>query len=329
MAGRWYAEASPRVFVKQYQNVMRISDALASVRPFFSFEFFPPKDDDGSRRLFETIAALQPLRPAFVSITYGAGGSTRARTVALAKQIQSETGITVVAHVTCVGATRAELRALFDDLARAGIVNVLALRGDPPAPAQHFEPPPGGFAHATELIAMLRRNYDFCIGAACYPEKHPEAADAADDLAHLREKVEAGADFLVSQLFFDNLSFFEFERRARAASIAVPMLPGLMPITNFDQIRRFVALCGAAIPPKLHVEMTLRKGDPEAVEALGIAYAAMQAVELLQAGVPGIHFYTLNRSPATRAIVSALLAASAWRLPGDQRLPRYSTATLR
>ena len=302
---------------------MRISDALASVRPFFSFEFFPPKDDDGSRRLFETIAALQPLRPAFVSITYGAGGSARARTVALAKQIQSETGITVVAHVTCVGSTRADLRALFDDLARAGIVNVLALRGDPPASAAAFEPPPGGFAHATELIAMLRRNYDFCIGAACYPEKHPEAPSEADDLARLREKVDAGADFLVSQLFFENAAYFDFGRRVRAAGISVPMLPGVMPITNFDQIRRFVALCGATIPPKLHVEMTLRRGDAEAVEALGVAYASMQAVELLQSGVPGIHFYTLNRSPATRAIVSALLAASAWRMPG------YTAATQR
>jgi len=292
---------------------MRISDAIATLRPFFSFEFFPPKDDDGSRRLFAAIAALQPLRPAFVSITYGAGGSTRARTVALAKQIQAEIGLTVVAHVTCVGSTRADLRALFDDLARAGIRNVLALRGDVPKGTSAFDVPPGGFPHAAELIAMLRRNYDFCIGAACYPETHPEAASAQADLAHLREKVDAGADFLVSQLFFDNAVFFEFERRARAAGIVAPMLPGLMPITNFDQIRRFVAMCGASIPPKLRVEMDLRKGDVEAVEALGVAYASMQAVALLQAGVPGIHFYTLNRSPATRAIVSSLLAASAWR----------------
>lgn len=160
---------------------------------------------------------------------------------------------------------------------------------------------------------MLRRGYDFCIGAACYPEKHPEAASLNDDLARLREKVDAGADFLVSQLFFDNAAFFEFQRRAGATGIRVPILPGLMPITNFDQIERFVAMCGAAIPPKLRVEMEVRKGDREAVEALGVAFASMQAVELLQNGVPGIHFYTLNRSPATRAIVSSLLAASAWR----------------
>lgn len=291
---------------------MRISDALATHRPFFSFEFFPPKDDDGSRRLFETIEALQPLRPAFVSITYGAGGSTRLRTVALAKEIQQRIGLTVVAHVTCIGADRAELRVLFDDLARAGIENVLALRGDAPA-GQAFRASVGGFAHANELIAMLRRNYDFCIGAACHPEKHLEAPTFEDDLFALKLKAEAGADFLVSQLFFDNEHFFEFERRARAFGIDLPMLPGLMPITNFAQIQRFVALCGASIPPKLRVEMEARKGDAKAVEDLGVAYGAMQALGLLQAGVPGIHFYTLNRSPATRAIVSSLLAASAWR----------------
>ncbi|MGA8326575.1 MAG: methylenetetrahydrofolate reductase [NAD(P)H] [Candidatus Cybelea sp.] len=291
---------------------MRISDALAGQRPFFSFEFFPPKDDEGSRRLLATIEALQPLRPAFVSITYGAGGSTRVRTVALAKEIQQQIGLTVVAHVTCIGATRADLRALFDDVARAGIENVLALRGDPPAGAQ-FEAVPGGFTHASDLIAMLRRNYGFCIGAACYPEKHPEASSMEDDLRYLKLKADAGADFLVSQLFFDNAHYFEFERRARDAGIDLPMLPGLMPITNFGQIQRFVAMCGASIPPKLRVEMESRKGDIKAVEDLGVAYASMQALGLLQAGVPGIHFYTLNRSPATRAIVSSLLAASAWR----------------
>jgi methylenetetrahydrofolate reductase (NADPH) len=291
---------------------MRISDALATQRPFFSFEFFPPRDDEGSRQLFSTIAALQPLRPAFVSITYGAGGSTRARTVALAKEIQQQIGLTVVAHVTCIGANRAELRALFDDLARAGIENVLALRGDAPANAP-FEPTPGGFSHADELVAMLRRNYDFCIGAACYPETHPEAATRDDDLINLRRKADAGADFLVSQLFFDNEHFFAFERRVREIGIELPVLPGLMPITNFGQIQRFVAMCGASIPPKLQVEMEARKGDVKAVEDLGVAYASMQALGLLQRGAPGIHFYTLNRSPATRAIVSSILAASAWR----------------
>ncbi|HEY1883833.1 MAG TPA: methylenetetrahydrofolate reductase [NAD(P)H] [Candidatus Cybelea sp.] len=303
---------------------MRISEALATQRPFFSFEFFPPRDDAGSQQLFTTIEALAPLRPAFVSITYGAGGSTRARTVALAKQIQQEIGMTVVAHVTCVGASRADLRALFDDLARARIENVLALRGDAPA-GTAFEGTAGGFTQADELIAMLRRNYDFCIGAACYPEKHPEAPTVDADLEALKRKADAGADFLVSQLFFDNALFFAFERRARDAGISVPMLPGLMPITNFAQIERFVAMCGASIPPKLRVEMEMRKGDVKAVEDLGVAYASMQASELLQSGVPGLHFYTLNRSPATRAIVSALLAASAWR-PAPRNATAITTA---
>ncbi len=292
---------------------MRISDALATVRPFFSFEFFPPKDEAGSTQLFATIEALAPLRPAFVSITYGAGGSSRERTVTLAKQIQNELGLTVMAHVTCVGSTRAELRALFDDLARAGIENVLALRGDPPKGTTQFETPPGGFKYASELIAMLRRNYDFCIGAACYPEAHTEAATPDDDLARLKEKVDAGADFLITQLFFNNDRFASFVARARALGVRVPILPGLMPITTYQQVARFTSSIGASIPPKLLRELDIRREDGKAVEDLGVAYAALQATELLQRGAPGIHFYTLNRSPATRAIVSALTAGSAWR----------------
>ena len=292
---------------------MRISDALATYRPFFSFEFFPPKDDAGSQQLFSTIEMLQPLRPAFVSITYGAGGSTRVRTLELAKQIEAETGLCVMAHVTCVGSTRSELRSVFDDLARAGIQNVLALRGDPPKGQTEFQAVPGGFAHATDLIAMLRRNYDFCIGAACYPETHLEAKTPEEDLQHLKEKVDAGADFLISQLFFNNDRYLDFQRQARDAGINVPMLPGLMPITSYQQVQRFTATIGATIPPKLLRELELRKEDPKAVEDLGVAYAALQATELFNLGAPGIHFYTLNRSPATRAIVSALIAGSAWR----------------
>jgi methylenetetrahydrofolate reductase (NADPH) len=292
---------------------MRISEALATIRPFFSFEFFPPKDDAGSKQLFETIEALLPLRPAYVSITYGAGGSSRERTVALAKQIQREIGLTVMAHVTCVGSSRGELRSLFDDLARAGIQNVLALRGDPPKGSDRFETPPGGFSHASELITMLRRNYDFCLGAACYPETHLEAPSPEDDLLHLKEKVGGGADFLITQLFFSNDRFAEFVRSARGAGITLPILPGLMPITNYAQVARFTSSIGASIPPKLLRELEIRRDDQKAVEDLGVAYAALQATELLERGAPGIHFYTLNRSPAARAIVSALIAGSAWR----------------
>jgi len=292
---------------------MRISDALATVRPFFSFEFFPPKDDAGSAQLFKTIEALQPLKPAFVSITYGAGGSSRERTVALAKQIQRETGLTVMAHVTCVGSSRADLRALFDDLARAGIENVLALRGDPPKGSTDFVTQPGGFSNAQELIAMLRRNYDFCIGAACYPETHLDAKTPEADLAYLKTKVDAGADFLISQLFFNNDRFMAFAARAKEAGIRVPIIPGLMPITGYAQVARFTSSIGATIPPKLLRELEARNEDGRAVEDLGVAYAALQATELLQLGSPGVHFYTLNKSPAARAIVSALSAGSAWR----------------
>lgn len=292
---------------------MRITEALATLRPFFSFEFFPPKDDAGSLQLFSTIEKLKPLRPAFVSITYGAGGSTRTRTLALAKQIQSEIGLTVLAHVTCVGSTRSELRELFDDIARAGIQNVLALRGDPPKGSTEFQTPVGGFAHASDLIAMLRRNYDFCIGGAFYPERHIEAPSAQDDMRHLVAKVDAGADFLISQLFLNNDRYTAFEKKARANGITVPMLPGLMPITNYAQVARFAAGIGASVPPKLLRELELRKDDQRAVEDLGVAYAALQATELLELGAPGIHFYTLNRSPATRAIVSAMIAGGAWR----------------
>ncbi len=292
---------------------MRISEALATQRPFFSFEFFPPRTDEAHAHLLETAQTLRDLRPAFVSVTYGAGGSTRARTVEVSKQIQNTVGIDVMAHVTCAGSSRAEIRGLLNELEAAGIENVLALRGDPPAGGASFQTPAGGFTHASDLIPMLERNYHFCIGAACYPEKHIEAASFEEDLGYLKRKTDAGAEFLITQLFFDNDKYFEFVDRARALGITVPILPGIMPITGFEQIRRFTALCGATIPPKLLAELQVRRDEPKAVEELGVAYATLQCTDLLRRGAPGIHFYTLNKSPATRAIVSALLAATAWR----------------
>ncbi|HUY11592.1 MAG TPA: methylenetetrahydrofolate reductase [NAD(P)H] [Candidatus Dormibacteraeota bacterium] len=289
---------------------MDIAQQLASRRPFFSFEFFPPKDDAGREQLFATVASLDALAPAFVSITYGAGGSTRARTVDLAKQIAERTGITVLAHVTAYGQSRTELRSLFDELSRSGIKNVLALRGDPP---RNGGTEVGEFPYARDLVAFLERSYDFCIGAACYPETHIEAVSPEADLAHLVAKVAAGARFLITQLFFDNEKYFSFVERARAAGISVPILPGIMPITNYDQIARFTKMCGASFPPKLVAELEKQREHPKAIEDLGVAYAAVQAMELLRGGAPGVHFYTLNRSPAARAIGSALLAASAWR----------------
>ena len=291
---------------------MRISQALATHRPFFSFEFFPPRTDEARAHLLETAQTLRDLRPAFVSVTYGAGGSTRARTLEVSKQIQNEIGINVMAHVTCVGSSRADLRGVLNELEAAGIENVLALRGDPPKDASVFEPVPGGFTHASELVAMLERNYHFCIGGACYPEKHIEASSLQDDLYNLKRKVDAGAEFLITQLFFDNDRYFEFVDRARGMGITVPIVPGIMPITNFEQIQRFTAMCGASIPPKVLAELQVRRDEPKAVEELGVAFAALQCTDLLRRGAPGIHFYTLNKSPATRAIVSALLAATAW-----------------
>lgn len=292
---------------------MRVSQALQSMRPFFSFEFFPPKDDAAELQLLVTARDLRSLRPAFVSVTYGAGGSTRSRTIGVCKRIRDEVGLNVMAHATCVGATRADLRSVFNELEAAGIENVLALRGDPPRGEAGFVPVPGGFSYASELTLMLKRNYRFTIGGACYPEKHVESKHASEDLTHLVEKVEAGAEFLISQLFFDNEKFFDFVARARGAGIAVPILPGIMPITNYDQIARFTAMCGATIPPKLLSELEARRGERKAVEDLGVAYATLQCADLLRRGAPGIHFYTLNKSPATRAIVSSLMAATAWQ----------------
>jgi len=324
MDGRSSAEASSAAFGNTM--CMRISTALASLRPFFSFEFFPPKDEAGEEQLLDTVRALRALRPAFVSVTYGAGGSTRVRTLSIAERIQRDIGLTVMAHATLVNATRADLRTYFDEIARSSITNVLALRGDPPRGTQGFVPTSGGLARVTEMISMLKRNYDFSIGGACYPETHVEAVDAASDLAHTVEKVEAGAEFLITQLFFDNDKYFAFVERARAAGITVPILPGIMPITSYEQIDRFTKMCGAPIPPKLRVELDVRRGDKDAVEDLGVAYATLQCTDLLRRGAPGIHFYTLNLSPATRAIVSSLLAASAWNVDFSAR---PETATLR
>ena len=288
---------------------MRISDILRLGRPCFSFEFFPPKTDEGARTLFSTIEALRPLDPAFVSLTYGAGGSTRTRTVDLAKRIQSEIGLTVMSHITCAGSTREELVAIFSDLRQAGVENVLALRGDAP---KDGSAPTGELHYATDLVGLLRDEFDFSVGGACYPEVHPEAADAATDLVHLAEKVARGAEFLVSQLFFDNDRYFAFVERARAAGIAVPIVPGIMPITDYRQIARFTAMCGATIPASLRAALEDRIDEPEAVAELGVAYATLQCVDLLERGAPGIHFYTLNKSPATRAVVSAIAAAGRW-----------------
>jgi len=286
---------------------MQISSLLARGEPVFSFEFFPPKTEGGDRALLATLAELRPLRPDFVSVTYGAGGSTRDRTVELVAYIQSDLGIEAMAHLTCVGASRAELSSVLDRLEAAGIRNVIALRGDPPAGDEAFRPHPEGLSYASQLVELIRsQNRPFCVAAACYPEKHLEAVSFDTDLEALRRKVHAGTDFLITQLFFDNRCYFDFVRRARAAGIQVPIIAGIMPITNLSQIERFTQRCGATIPARLHRALEPHREDPDKVESLSIDYSITQCRDLLGSGAPGVHFYTLNRSRATRDILTAL-----------------------
>jgi methylenetetrahydrofolate reductase (NADPH) len=286
---------------------MRISEIIARAEgPIFSFEFFPPRTEEGERNLRDALTGLRELAPAFASVTYGAGGSTAARTLEITKWLKAELGIEAMAHLTCVGASADELRATLGDLQRAGIENVLALRGDPPAGETEWTAHPQGLRYSAELVALICAEFPFGIGAACFPEVHPQAADPLTDLQYLKAKVDAGASFLITQLFFDNEAYFRFVDAARFAGIEVPILPGIMPITNVAQIKRITGLCGATIPARLLRELELRADDPESVAELGVAYATLQCAELLEHGVPGIHFYTLNRSPATRAILTAL-----------------------
>jgi len=291
---------------------MRIRELLSTGRPSFSFEFFPPKTDAGVENLRAAIAALRDLKPSYVSVTYGAGGSTRDRTIELVGEIQRHYGINAMAHLTCVGSTREEIHHILERLQAAGIENVLALRGDPPKGETAFVKTEGGFGFANELTAYIRDNFDFCIGGACYPEGHIECVNSAGerdlerDLEHLMRKVDAGCEFLVTQLFFDNNYYFDFVARARAKGIGVPIIPGIMPITNVDQIRRFTSMCGSTIPGTLLKELDALKDSPEAVLSQGVAFAAAQCFDLLNRGAPGIHFYTLNKSAATRTILTAL-----------------------
>lgn len=299
---------------------MKIDALLTERRPSFSFEFFPPHDDAGMLALLEAAEMLRALEPTFVSVTYGAGGSTRARTIEIVKQIKNDLRLEAMAHLTCVGSTRDDLQRTLAEIAGAGIDNVLALRGDPPRGSERFVAPAGGLAHASELVALVRSEFSLCVGGACYPEKHPEAPDLETDLRYAREKVDAGARFLISQLFFDNALYFDYVARARRAGIGVPIIPGIMPIGSFQQIVRFTSMCGATIPGRLRDELELRKDQPEAVRDLGVAYATLQCADLLARGAPGIHFYTLNRSPATRAVMSALLSARPWEAAAARAL---------
>ncbi len=230
---------------------MRISEMLAKDGRTFSFEFFPPKTPEGEKNLYETVEVLRRHRPSFVSVTYGAGGSTRQKTVEIVSTIKNDIGIEAMAHLTCVGSSRADLFNVLDSLEEEGIENVLALRGDPPKGETQFVPHPDGFSHACDLVAAIRRHYDFTIGVAGYPEGHVECPDKKQDLEHLKLKVDAGGEFIITQLFFDNDDYFDFVKHARHLGIAVPIIPGIMPVTNYAQIQKFTQMCGAKLPDEM------------------------------------------------------------------------------
>jgi len=286
---------------------MRIANLIRANGPVFSFEFFPPKSEQGELNLYRTIERLRALHPSFVSVTYGAGGSTREKTVELVRRIKYDLGIEAMAHLTCVGASRQEIESVLQQLKAGGIENVLALRGDPPLDQPHFVPHANGFRFASELVRFIHdRGFSFSLGGAGYPEGHIECRDLALDLEHLKIKIDAGLDFVITQLFFDNNDYFAFVDRARGRDIHVPIIPGIMPITNVAQIERFTRMCGAKIPDRLRARLEQVREDEEAVRAVGIEHATIQCRELLDRGAPGIHFYTLNQSPATRAIFEHL-----------------------
>jgi len=291
---------------------MHIDKIIAARAPTFSVEFFPPKTVEARERLFATARELRALEPDFVSVTYGAGGSTREGTVEITRALKDDLGYETMAHLSCVGETKEGLAATLDRIAEAGIENVFALRGDPPRGREDFEQPEGGLGSAAELAAFISDGWDFTIGGACFPEVHPEALDLDNDLAYLKTKVDAGAKFLITQLFFDNRVYFDFVEAARRRGIWVPILAGVIPVAGFAQTKRICELCDATIPGPLEAAFRAAGGDADQEFELGVAYAAQQCAELLIAGAPGVHFYALNRAPATRAVLGALQAARPW-----------------
>jgi methylenetetrahydrofolate reductase (NADPH) len=297
---------------------VRIDEIIAAKGPTFSVEFFPPKTTEGRETLFATARALRELELDFVSVTYGAGGSTRDGTVEITRALKDELGFETMAHLSCVGETTDGLAETLDQIATAGIENVFALRGDPPRGQEDFVQPEGGLGSAAELTEFIGTRWDFTVGGACFPEVHPEAADLETDLAYLKTKVDAGASFLITQLFFDNQVYFDFVAAARAAGIDVPILAGVIPVASFAQTKRICELCDASIPARLEQAFAAAGADERTEFELGVAFAAQQCSELLLAGAPGIHFYALNRAPATRAVLGALRAARPWeRRRGD------------
>jgi len=287
---------------------MKISDILKQVNTSISFEFFPPKTKEGEENLFKTIKELEPLKPTFVSVTYGAGGSTRDRTRNIVKKIHETTSLTVMAHLTCIGHSKAELIDILSDYKNIGIQNILALRGDIPVNVDNFNIPEDGCRYANELVELIKENFKdwFSIGVAAYPEGHPESPNLERDIYYFKKKVDAGAEFAITQMFFDNNYFYRYLDLCQKAGINIPIIPGIMPITNFKQIRKFALMCGATIPENLVQQLEKVQDKPEEVEKIGIEFAVRQCEDLLKNGVKGLHFYTLNKSKATLKIYEAI-----------------------
>lgn len=286
---------------------MKVIEVLNKNTPTLSFEFFPPKTPDQEKKLFEALAELKTYKPDFVSVTYGAMGTTREKTFFWVKEIKEKYGIEPVAHLTCVAATKDDIARQLDDFESIGVINLLALRGDPPAGEINFVPPQNGFKFAKELISFIKdKKPHFCLGAAGFPEGHPKTNNIDLDIQYLKEKITAGAEYVISQLFFDNRFFFNFVEKCQQAGVKIPIIAGLMPIVSLQQIKRITETCGASIPVKLQDELNRHQSDPKSIKQIGIAQASRQAEELLKAGVPGIHFFVLNQAEAMSAILSHL-----------------------
>ena len=284
-----------------------ISSLFALNRPLKSVEFFPPRDDAALGQLLQTAREIQKLQPDFVSITYGAGGSTRERTAAVARQLHDEFAFLTMAHLTCVNHTPADITAVAAAHHAAGIRNLMALRGDVPKELTAATAFRDGLRHASDLVALLKRSQpEFCLGVAGYPERHPEAPSFDTDIAHLRRKVDAGADFITTQLFFDNAVYYRFVDACRARGITVPILPGIMPVLSLKQIRRFTEMCGASLPTALVKRLEAAGDSADAVEFVGLEWAVTQIRDLLKQGAPGYHLYALNRAKSALALVAAL-----------------------